>query len=1381
MPGPGAAGASSPFPLEEQEQTQSAAIGGSWNPWQGPSKPSFFSGMGPSEDTAYLGPIYRTLEAAGNGAAKGEALLAGVAHGFNAFAAERLGNVPVVGPMMKYEEQQSAALEQDAAQRVKALTPDPSTTGTAVQMLNGIVSGAYRMTVGSLAGGPLGGAALLGGSEAVNRYNDLTAQGVNAGTAAESAGVTGVLQGAGALFPGGWGAGLVKRIATGVAGNVGLGIASRFADHAVLEHGGYTDMANQQKVMDGSQVIADAVLGAGFGYLSHLHAGAEASALAQRQKLLDAIGPLGQSAGAEDAARTVELAAADRRASPGVPTDPASQAAHQSALQSATTSLLRGESVDVSDSGIENAQMLARPEEPQEDLGRQVIAQAFRNAGVQGAEQRLADLEAGLTARLRGEPVQAPAQEPITENVKEGAAQPAPAPGQIPLTEIPRAEEGSLSSDDRSIETRFAMQLAGDYEGMKARYAALPDSNGGKILNTDTARELSPDYLADRTKSAAVHEPASWFVKRLYAEKLAQPPGPGEDPLVLFTGGGTGAGKSTAVRDALGPLAQRAQIVFDTNMNGEESSIEKIDQATAAGKKVVIAYVHRDPVESLVQGALTRAMRQEREHGSGRTVPIEKHVNTHVGANEAIRHIAAHYEADPRVAVHIIDNTGGPGGSKLIELEKLPRLDYNKTREEASTALEAAHTQGRISPAVYRGFRGEHPVEHAGTPAEEQGAGAGARGQLEPQRAEQRPDQLTDERDQAEVAPGTPFLAFRASSEPSAELANRNAANADSVGSFLQRLEEPEGAVPAGRVGKEPKVINVYRVEHQGGFEPYAAFNQGKAGREGQYQTHGRVGREFRQREGGGIVYSFPEGGKYRSEHLGSVPIAELRQALKERGYGNFDEAGSRETANALRELVQKRFTSPEQAGAHTVMTATGRRIAVAPKVMELRDLVTSDHPEYPQELQPRQRGARAALTEQVRGIARNLNPELLGNAPEADRGAPITGPGNVVESGNGRAFALREVYADHPEKAAQYRAYLQKLGYNVAGMKEPVLVRRRLTQLQGDERRAFTVEVNQTSVAALSPVERAQADARLLDGGVLSQLRSGDLATAQNAPFVRSFLERLPEAERNELVNPDGTVSQAGVRRLQSAVLAKAYGGAPESNAVLGRMLESTDNDMRSTMGAMLDAAPAFAKLRQAIEDGKISKEYDLSKALTQAVETVAQVREKGQALGEFLKQEDMLTRRPAVVDALMKALYDRKGERIGARDKVARTLMNYADRAISQRLDQGMLFGDAPVPPERLLASDESVKEEVGEPQPGADMFGLRTPQGKTPARGAAAVAAQALERNPNLEMPDETGEPQRARAELMAAEQGVSDAEARAKVATDAAANCFGQRAA
>lgn len=247
-----------------------------------------------------------------------------------------------------------------------------------------------------------------------------------------------------------------------------------------------------------------------------------------------------------------------------------------------------------------------------------------------------------------------------------------------------------------------------DFDAAVAEYATRPDAMGGKVLNTDTARELSPEYLADRTLSADVHEESSQFIKDLYARKLAEAPKPGEEPVVLFTAGGTGAGKTSAVQTvpSMKNVAEQAQVIYDTNMNTYASARKKIDQALDADKAVRIVLVSRDPVDALVNGALPQAERQIAKHGTGRTVPLREHLKTHQGAAKVIKQLAAEFKDDPRVKVIAIDNSRGKGKAALIPVEKVPDYDYNDLADQLSSALEKAYDEGQISAKTYQGFKG---------------------------------------------------------------------------------------------------------------------------------------------------------------------------------------------------------------------------------------------------------------------------------------------------------------------------------------------------------------------------------------------------------------------------------------------------------------------------------------------------------------------------------------------------------------------------------------------------------------------------------------------------------------------------------------------------
>jgi hypothetical protein len=266
--------------------------------------------------------------------------------------------------------------------------------------------------------------------------------------------------------------------------------------------------------------------------------------------------------------------------------------------------------------------------------------------------------------------------------------------GVIPTSEVP------LTHDQDRVELKARRYLMSDLSGAKARYKA----QFGNVLDADKAKELFPDYRADRSKYAvAVHEPSSYLIKQIFNDELNSPPPLDKLNQVLFTAGGAGAGKTTMIENnpETNELLRHAQVVYDGTGG---NLVPKIDKALAAGKDVHVAYVHRDPLDAFVNGILPRAMKP----GYGRTVNMERAADMHIASRNGIEAVADKYKDNPHVKLTVIDNSHGWGNAQISDLAHLPPITRDKAKltGDFRQALEKEHNEGRVSDDVYKNTLG---------------------------------------------------------------------------------------------------------------------------------------------------------------------------------------------------------------------------------------------------------------------------------------------------------------------------------------------------------------------------------------------------------------------------------------------------------------------------------------------------------------------------------------------------------------------------------------------------------------------------------------------------------------------------------------------------
>ena len=368
---------------------------------------------------------------------------------------------------------------------------------------------------------------------------------------------------------------------------------------------------------------------------------------------------------------------------------------------------------------------------------------------------------------------------------------------------------------------------------------------------------------------------------------------------------------------------------------------------------------------------------------------------------------------------------------------------------------------------------------------------------------------------------------------------------------------------------------------------------------------------------------------------------------------------------------------------------ADNTQIPVKYAIVEADSLITSndddlrENKNYPQELQPRNRD-RSGVVQQVASIENNLNPRWLDNNIFASQGAPVVGQDNVVDSGNGRTIGIRRAYRSG--KAEPYRNYLIQQYPEAAGYQNPVLVRVRQNEMTMEQRAAMNRTAQDGGTLKLSDAEQAQADAAALTDDVLGTLKGGRVDAADNAAFVRRFNNRVSgNNDLNAQSQADGTISAEGIRRINNALLAKAYG---DSN-IIASLTENPDNEIKNLGGALQDVAGPFAQMASEAKAGKINPEGDVTANLVEAVQLVQQSRQNGTSLADTVNQINLDGTEISPITRLFLDLMFRNRENYKqpvGRQRLVDALQYYVDamRASSPEPDA---FGDLPPSPQQVL----------------------------------------------------------------------------------------------
>ena len=258
----------------------------------------------------------------------------------------------------------------------------------------------------------------------------------------------------------------------------------------------------------------------------------------------------------------------------------------------------------------------------------------------------------------------------------------------------------SLSAEEAEVEARFAALVESRLDEIIAEYGA----RFGSVIDTDRAREFSPDYCASKASrtrySRAVYQPAKALADEIYRREIRKG-APAEQSHILFMSGGTGSGKSTALEwlsEEPHPN-DRYDILVDGTLSDHQAAQAKIREALALGHRVIVVHVFRAFAET-VRLVVRRAIER------GRAVTLDNIAATHFRSRETLFKLVE--EFGTRIKVRVLENCG-EDPSRAISIPELAGKhgeSVDQLRELAHGVFADEFASLKIDrPEIYEAFR----------------------------------------------------------------------------------------------------------------------------------------------------------------------------------------------------------------------------------------------------------------------------------------------------------------------------------------------------------------------------------------------------------------------------------------------------------------------------------------------------------------------------------------------------------------------------------------------------------------------------------------------------------------------------------------------------
>lgn len=252
--------------------------------------------------------------------------------------------------------------------------------------------------------------------------------------------------------------------------------------------------------------------------------------------------------------------------------------------------------------------------------------------------------------------------------------------------------DSNLTGDDAIIQNKSIAKYKEDPKKLTDEYIKTQ----GKVVNTDEARKLFKDVGYRGSNAAAVQEASSAVAKDAWEQLLRT--SKSNDALIFA--GGSGTGKTSAVKNIFPQEIADAGVVLDGNLSSMKSATARIQESINAGKHPTIVYVYRDPADSWVNGVIKR-MKEDTEEG-GRVVPLTVFIENHKGSYDVIKNLLNDASNGVKYDIKMVDNSLGRGNQTLLKKAKFASIKYkDNLLEQLKKITKDLYDKGTITKTEY--------------------------------------------------------------------------------------------------------------------------------------------------------------------------------------------------------------------------------------------------------------------------------------------------------------------------------------------------------------------------------------------------------------------------------------------------------------------------------------------------------------------------------------------------------------------------------------------------------------------------------------------------------------------------------------------------------